>query len=182
MAKLDGQLQFRHGIYQSPKLSSVSTPVFSKTRKLHVKHSVPWRSLFNFTTKDHCGHLCFSIVLVTASGLLEPCFAILLGNVFNQFTEFGAHRVENAIFEGQIARLSKYIAILGFGSCLINGLFLWGWLVFGELQALVARTRIHHGLIQKPMVWYDSRRSGVTALAPRLQSYVDQFKDSKGLG
>lgn len=179
MATLDGQLHFTNGICQSPMSSPASTPVSPKARKLPVEQSVSWRSLFNFTTNEHRGHLCISIALVIASGLLEPCFAILLGDVFNQFTEFGARRVENAIFEGQIARLSKHIALLGLGTWLVDWLFLSGWLVFGELQALVARTRIYHGLIQKPMVWYDARRPGMTAPAPRLQSYVDQSKDSK---
>ena len=129
-----------------------------------------WRALFAFTTKPHLTLLYFATALSAGSGLTEPTFAILLGKIFDQFTDFGAGTLNSQALRNNVARYSIIVAGLGIASWLLNSLFFFSWLAFGELQAKVSHSRIFQGLVEKPSAWYDLRKSGVGALIPRLQS------------
>ena len=162
------------GRQDSKEKSFDSDEVFAKKAKTNqselAKPKAGWKALFAFTTRRHATPLGVAIGLAVASGIIPPAFAILLGKIFDQFTDFGAQRLTPSEFEHKIANLSTYVTVVGAASFILNGCFYMVWVIFGELQAQVCRTKIFEGLSQKSIEWYDMRKSGAGALITRIQS------------
>ena len=129
-----------------------------------------WKSLFNFTTKAHYIPLCLGLLLSVCSGIIIPALALLLGRIFDSFTDFGAGRLSGPGLISRVSQNATYLAALGSASWLLNGSYFMFWLVFGELQAKSVRDKLFNGMLQKDMEWYDLRKAGVGALIPRLQT------------
>ncbi len=147
-----------------------------KAREVTRRHSETskprprWRSLFAFTTKKHTLPLCLALLLSMGSGIVSPLLAIFLGRIFDAFTNFGSGTLGEDEFRNDISTYSSYLAGLGLASWLLNGTFFMSWLAFGEVQARTCRGRIFNGLLDKPTEWYDTKKSGIGALVPRLQT------------
>lgn len=133
-----------------------------------IKHA-PWRSLFNFTIKNHTVPLLIALFLSIVSGIVMPAMSIFLGKLFNSFAEFGGGKISGQQLLSNVS--IDCIALVGIGAAgwLFNGGFFMFWLVFGELQAQSVRKKLFDGLMQKDMEWYDMRKNGVGGLIPRLQ-------------
>ncbi|KAI9713697.1 MAG: hypothetical protein M1828_001386 [Chrysothrix sp. TS-e1954] len=135
-----------------------------------------WGSLFSFTARGHIGPVTGAIFLSLIVGLVEPAFAIFLGKIFDQFTDFGADRQDAKRFRAKITTYCIYLCALGSASWILNACFFCAWVVFGELQAKDCRARLFDALSQKAVAWFDMRGEGVGALASRVQSQVRELQ------
>ena len=129
-----------------------------------------WRSLFNFTTKEHIVPLLIAVLLSIASGIVIPALAIFLGKLFNFFTEYGAGKINGPDLVHRISKYDIYMLGLAGGGMLVNAGYFGFWLYFGELQAKSVRDRLFDGLLEKDMEWFDMRTAGVTTLLSRVQT------------
>ena len=128
-----------------------------------------WRSLFCFTTRAHCVPLSAAIILSLASGIVIPILSIILGKLFNQFTDYGAGKIDGHGLVHKISVYALYLVGLGAGAILLNAGYFGFWLVYGELQAKNVRDKLFDGLLEKDMEWFDMRKAGVNTLLDRLQ-------------
>ncbi|KAI9654169.1 MAG: hypothetical protein M1831_005523 [Alyxoria varia] len=169
-----------HGREDQEEKSSDSNRIIAKKskkdRREPAKPKAGWKALFAFTTGRHATPLGVAIGFALASGIIPPAFAILLGKIFDQFTDFGAQRLTSAEFEHRMGSLSTYVTVVGAASLILNGCFFMVWVMFGELQAQVCRMNIFEGLSQKSIEWYDMRKSGTGALITRIQSQVRELQ------
>ena len=158
----------RHGSAGRGKSAS---PEISEERGI-ISVQVTWRCLFSFTNKLHLIVLISSTTLSVASGAIVPLMAILLGKVFDSFTEYGTKKISGDVLTNKIASDVYYLLSLGGASWILNGSFFVTWLVFGELQAKRARDKLYVGMLEKEMEWYDMRKAGINAMIPRIQTYA----------
>lgn len=128
-----------------------------------------WLSLFNFTSRIHLFSLSVALILSVASGIIIPVFAIILGKVFDLFTEYGANEISGSDLVKKISIYGLGLVGLGSGSGILNAGYFMAWLVFGELQAKSARGKLFDGMLKKDMDWYDMRKAGIDTLTSRLQ-------------
>lgn len=131
-----------------------------------------WKSLLAFTTGKHLGAFAFAGVLSFTSGLVSPALAIFLGRIFDNFSDFGAGKMEAGDLRYKVGVYSTYLGFLGLLSWALSGTSFMSWLVYGELQAKVVQEFVFDGLASQRVEWYDTRRSGVSALLTRLNTYV----------
>jgi len=138
--------------------------------------SAPWRSLFNFTARQHTGHLVFAIALSVASGVVIPGLAYLLGIIFDDFSDLGAGVITGEDLLSKVSTDVLYLVALGGASWLFNGAFFMAWIAFGEMQAKNARDRLYDNMLEKEISWYDRHRSGVSAMVQRLQTQIRELQ------
>ena len=131
-----------------------------------------WRSLFAFTTKTHVLPLIVGLLLSVGSGIVIPALSLFLGRIFGLFSDFGAGKIGGSELTQKVATNALTLVGLGSISWFLNGAFFMFWLAFGELQAGSVRDKLFDGMLKKDMEWYDMRKAGVSALIPRLQTYV----------
>lgn len=135
----------------------------------NFEKSLSWRALFNFTTRAHIIPLLTAIVLSIASGIVIPILSILLGKLFNQFTEYGIGKIDGHDLVHKISSYALCLVGLGSGAIFLNACYFGFWLVYGELQAKNARDKLFDGLLEKDMEWFDMRKTGIVTLLDRLQ-------------
>lgn len=138
-----------------------------------------WMALFHFTEKRHTLALTAAISFAILSGLVVPLMAVIMGKIFGSFASFGAEKITPEGLVEQVTLQIVLLAALGAGSWVVSGAFFAGWLVFGELQAKVAREKLFEGLIDKDMEWFDMRKSGVAGLMSRVQTYGKKEKENQ---
>lgn len=141
------------------------------TKTLAAVEKACWRSLFVFTTSSHLVSLCAAILLSIISGIAIPTLSIFLGKLFDAFTEFGMCNITGPQLVHEVYIYGTGLVILGAVSGFLNAGFFASWLVFGELQASSARSRIFEVFLNKDVEWFDSRKSGIDSLSNRLQTY-----------
>lgn len=134
-----------------------------------AKHA-SWRSLFNFTSKRDTIPLLLALISSIAAGIVAPALAMILGNIFDLFTNFGAGEIRGTDLLNQISAYAVVLAGLGIASGLLHASYYMFWLVFGELQAKHVRERLFHDMLEKDMSWYDMRTGGIDTLVSRLQT------------
>ena len=127
-------------------------------------------SLFAFTSNTQIFSLLCAIALSIASGLIIPTFAILLGKLFDAFTEFGANRSTGTELVHMVSMYGVGLVVLGGASGLLNSVFFASWLFSGELLAKVARERIFESLLEKDIRWFDEQECGTEALISRTNT------------
>lgn len=138
-------------------------------RKGLAKHA-SWRSLFNFTSKRDAIPLLLALIFSVAAGIVSPALAMILGNIFGLFTNFGAGEIRGTELLNQVFAYAIILAGLGIASGLLHASYYMFWLVFGELQAKHVRERLFHDMLEKDMSWYDMRTGGIDTLVSRLQT------------
>ena len=131
-----------------------------------------WFSLLSFTTRYHLGVFSAAICLSIAAGVIEPVFAILLGDIFDQFTSYGSSSIQQDTFQAKIRVYCLYAMFIGLASWLLNACFFCTWLTFGELQARCCRVKLFEALLCNSITWYDLLEAGNASLASRLHSCV----------
>jgi ATP-binding cassette subfamily B (MDR/TAP) protein 1 len=125
--------------------------------------------------------LTIAITLTVMTGMVIPAFAILLGMLFDTFTNFGSTTISSLQLTEETAKDCKALLGLGIGSLILNGMYLALWVIFGELQAKNIRSRLFSELLDRDLEWFDMQRGGIGALISRLQMYVTGFKHSATL-
>lgn len=153
-----------------PPTPTTSTASDSKIPEGESETPAPWRSLFAFTTRAQLLPLSAAIIFAIAAGAVSPIMNVFLGNVLDSFTKFGSGNVEPAEFRHKVSRDCIYLAGLGVLTWILDGIFFVLWLYFGELQARACRLTIFDGLLEKPIAWYDTQSSGISALTPKIQA------------
>lgn len=155
-------------IPSEPVTPTSPTSPTSKNRK-NVSR---WRDLFAFTRKQHALPLGAALFVSIVAGVVGPALSIFLGKLFDTFAEFSSGKIDNTKFRADLSKDSLYLALIGLLSFFFGSGAFSAWMAFGELQARTCREEVFDGLLDKPVEWYDTRRSGVKALVARLNTYV----------
>lgn len=129
-----------------------------------------WKSLFVFTTYAHITTFTVALLLTLGSGIVTPALAYFLGLVFDSFVDYTTGKITGEALVRKVSVDALYLVILGSVSWILKGSFFSFWIMFGELQAKSARDKIYEGLLQKKMDWFDTRKSGINTMIPRLQA------------
>lgn len=134
------------------------------------KTKASWRILFGTSEAQHRPWLIQAAALAVASGALTPAMSILLGKIFDQFTDYGARQISTADFKSSIAASSWYLAILGAACMVFSGGRFAAWVLHGELKAQSLRSLVFESLFDKPIAWYDKRSAGTGSTISRAQT------------
>ena len=129
-----------------------------------------WRSLFSFTTQRDTSSIALALVATITSALLKPAAAVFFGKIFSILTQFGARSLSTGDTLHQISLWCTALAILGGAAWLVEWIFLYTWVVFGELQAKTVRNQMFTGMLDKEIEWYDLRQDGIGTLLIRIQT------------
>lgn len=130
---------------------------------------VGWKALFGFTTTSHMVVLIGALASAAAAAATLPIFSVMYGRIFGAYSDYGAGRSDGDELLGEITRLCVIMTGVAAASWALNSIFFFFFLLFGELQAKSARTRIFNVLIRKDMAWYDLRENGIAAFLPAIQ-------------
>lgn len=136
---------------------------------------VGWKALFGFTTTSHIAVLISALASAAAAAATLPIFSVMYGLIFGAYSKYGAGESDGDELLSEITRLCVTMTGIAAASWILNSIFFFLFLLFGELQARSARTRIFDVLIQKDMAWYDMRESGIAAFLPTIQMSVSQY-------
>lgn len=131
-----------------------------------------WKSLFNFSSRQHLPILIVALVLSTAAGITGPALAYFFGKIFDAFSAYGSGAADGDTLMHKVSRDAIALCVLGGTAWLVKGGYFALWMVFGELQAKNARDLLFQNLLEKDFEWYEMRTSGIGALLPRLQTYA----------
>jgi ATP-binding cassette subfamily B (MDR/TAP) protein 1 len=129
-----------------------------------------WTSLFSFTTRRHLIPLVLALAFTAAAGVTTPLVAVLLGNVFDAFSSFGAGSIPASQLMQTISVDCVYLLGLGGITWILQSGYFILWLAFGELQAKSTRDSLFEELLRKDLEWFELRQDGVAALLARLQT------------
>lgn len=138
--------------------------------KNHLAKHASWRSLFNFTSKMDTVPLLLAFSLSIAAGIVTPVLAIILGKIFDLFTNFGVGEISGPDLVVKVSTNAIVLAGLGTANGLLHAGYFMLWLVFGELQAKHVRERLFDSMLEKDTGWYDMRTDGIDTLVSRLQT------------
>lgn len=127
-------------------------------------------SLFNFTTANLVLTLALATFLALLAGIIMPLFAVVLGNLFNDFMLFGAGTVSSQTLLDQVVSGCVQLAGLGVANWVLNGSYFLFFIVFGEQQAASARGEIFQGLLEREIEWFEGQENGTAAFLSCLQA------------
>ncbi|KAJ4413300.1 ATP-dependent permease [Didymella pomorum] len=133
---------------------------------------VGWKALFGFTTTSHIAVLISALASAAAAAATLPIFSIMYGRIFGAYSDYGAGKTDGDELLSEITRLCVIMTGIAAASWVLNSAFFFLFLLFGELQAKSARTRIFDVLIRKDITWYDMRESGIAAFLPTIQMQI----------
>ena len=110
------------------------------------QHNAPilnssWKALFFFTTRKHVGVLVVGCIFALLAGCVTPVLAVLLGDVFNAFTSFGAGQIDSDDLHRRIIQSCFAMVGLGAAGWFLNGAYFLIFVAFGELQAASIRSK-----------------------------------------
>ncbi|KAF1838803.1 multidrug resistance protein 2 [Decorospora gaudefroyi] len=130
------------------------------------------KALFGFTTKQHLPVILGAVIAAAIAAISMPVFAIIYGFIFREYTSYGAGTTDGDELISNVTKLCIILTGIATLSWVANSVYFFFCLIFGELQARSARTRIFDALIQKDMAWYDMRENGVAAFLPTIQMHI----------
>lgn len=130
---------------------------------------VGWKALFGFTTTSHLAILISALASAAAAAATLPVFSVIYGLVFGAYSNYGAGRADGDELLSEVTRLCLIMTGVAAANWVLNSIFFFLFLLFGELQAKSARNRIFNVLIRKEMEWFDTRESGIAAFLPTIQ-------------
>lgn len=128
-----------------------------------------WKALFGFTTSAHITVLISAFLSAAVAAATLPVFSIIYGLVFGAYSDYGAGKFDGQTLLDKVSRLCVIMAGVAAASWILNSIFFFLFLLFGELQAKSGRIRIFKALIRKDMAWFDMRESGIAAFLPTIQ-------------
>jgi len=127
-------------------------------------------ALFKFATAWSLPVLFLGLLSSVAVGALIPIQAYLLGKITQKLSSFGTGQGDNT--EKSALQWLSYLAWFSCGVWLVNGIFFFSWVLFGELQARAAREKLFKSMLRRDIEWFDKRKDGVGSLVTRIQTYV----------
>ncbi|KAF2625903.1 multidrug resistance protein-like protein 2 [Macroventuria anomochaeta] len=133
---------------------------------------VGWRALFGFTTTSHITVLISALASAAAAAATLPVFSMIYGRIFSAYSDYGAGNLDGDELLSEVTRLCLIMTGVAAASWVLNSVFFCFFLLFGELQAKSARTRIFDVLVRKDMAWFDLRESGIAAFLPTIQMNI----------
>ncbi|XPS94171.1 ABC-type xenobiotic transporter [Ascochyta lentis] len=131
-----------------------------------------WKALFSFTTTSHVAVLISALASAAIAAAVLPVFSIIYGLVFGAYSDYGAGKTNGDELLNEVTKLCVVMTGIAAASWVLNSIFFFLFLLFGELQAKSARTRIFDVLIRKDMTWFDMRESGIAAFLPTIQMHI----------
>lgn len=135
-----------------------------------IKQRTGWPALLTFTEKKQFPHLAGAILVTIGAGAVLPIYNVFFGKVLDTFTDYAAGRLDESSFLHKLSLDCGIIACIGLASWVLDGAYLMLWILVGEMQARACREMLFEELLGKPVAWYDTRKSGIAALMPRLQT------------
>jgi ATP-binding cassette subfamily B (MDR/TAP) protein 1 len=129
-----------------------------------------WGVLFTFTTKKHLPIMLGAILTAAVSAATLPVFSIIYGLIFGSYADYGAGNINGDELLRDVSRYCLILTGVATANWIMNSTSFFFMLVFGELQAKSARTRVFDVLIRKDITWFDLRESGIAAFLPTIQS------------
>ncbi|KAK3951379.1 P-loop containing nucleoside triphosphate hydrolase protein [Pseudoneurospora amorphoporcata] len=134
------------------------------------------KNLFAFTRPTHVwlivSALCGSAVV--AAG--RTAYAILLGNIFQVCTSYGAGEITAAENLGQTSQWCLYMFILGLGMWVFCSIDVALWVVAGELRAKTTRETLYSTLLGRSAAWFDRREHGMSSLMTTIQTQTRELQ------
>ncbi|KAF2021965.1 P-loop containing nucleoside triphosphate hydrolase protein [Aaosphaeria arxii CBS 175.79] len=143
-----------------------------------------WKDIFSFTTRKHVITVCASAAFATIAALVMPAMAIIYGQIFHEFANFGAGAISSAELLHNTTRWIIFLTGITAVGWVSSSCYFMLQLAFGELQAQNARQKIFDVLLRKKIGWYDLKNSGVPAMLSGIQMHVRdlQLSTSQPLG
>jgi hypothetical protein len=129
-----------------------------------------WGVLFTFTTKKHLPVMLGAILTAAVSAATLPVFSIIYGLIFNSYADYGAGNTDGDELLRDVTRYCLILTGVATANWIMNSTSFFFMLIFGELQAKSARTRVFDVLVRKDITWFDLRESGIAAFLPTIQS------------
>jgi ATP-binding cassette subfamily B (MDR/TAP) protein 1 len=140
------------------------------TRRDEPAATPTWRSLFTFTTRGNWMSIMTFGTGTIVAGVMKPASAIFFGDIFSVLSKFGAGTLDAKATLHQTSIWCIVLVALGIGAWIAEGIFFSAWIIFGELQAQVVRTKLFDALLEKEQEWYDLREDGIGSLLIRIQT------------
>ncbi|KAF3035452.1 hypothetical protein E8E12_005564 [Didymella heteroderae] len=133
---------------------------------------VRWKALFGFATTSHIAVLICALASAAAAAATLPIFSIMYGRIFGAYSDYGAGKTNGDELLSEITRLCVMMTGIAAASWVLNSVFFFLFLLFGELQAKSARIRIFDVLIRKDITWFDMCEIGIAAFLPTIQMHI----------
>ncbi|KAH6620358.1 P-loop containing nucleoside triphosphate hydrolase protein [Boeremia exigua] len=154
---------------QSEEVEKIATQADEEQR---YAEQIGWKALFAFTTNSHLVVLISALASAAVAATTLPIFSVLYGLVFGAYSDYGAGKFDGDKLLSEVSRLCLILTGIAAANWVLNSIFFFLFLFFGELQAKSARTRIFKVLLQKDMSWFDMRDSGIAAFLPTIQMHI----------
>lgn len=140
----------------------------AKTLKsyLHNFFSTP---LSDFTTRKHVPTLVAAIISCFIASFMMPLFSIILGSIFDEFTYFGAGDITSQELLKRVSDFCLQFLALGALGWFWNAVYFVLFVVYGELQAASARSRLFEGLLEKDQRFFEEHEEGTRTFLGYLQ-------------
>lgn len=129
-----------------------------------------WKTLFSFTSRKHLPVLITGSIFALFAGCVTPILAVLLGNVFDAFTSFGAGKADADTLRSKIATNCLGMVGLGAAGWLLNGAYFMIFVAFGEFQAANIRQKVFSELLKRNIEWFEAQREGSGAFLSSIQA------------
>ncbi|KAJ5778100.1 hypothetical protein N7520_001346 [Penicillium odoratum] len=141
---------------------------------LHIQTS--WKSLSSFTSRKHLPILITGSIFALFAGCVTPILAVLLGNVFDAFTSFGAGQSDADTLRSKIAANCLGMVGLGAAGWFLNGAYFMIFVAFGEFQAASIRGKVFTELLKRDIEWFEAQREGSGAFLSGIQAYIHDLQ------
>ncbi len=140
--------------------------------------------LFVFVKKSDAFLYFAAICSTGVIAALNPIMSILLGQIFDLFTQFSTGII-NA--DGLNMKIRPYLfGFIGLGGTAFtcSWAFIFLWMFIGELQSFRARSQVLRTLIGTPISWFDLQDEGKAGLCLRIYRQLEDFQigNSQPLG
>ena len=130
---------------------------------------VPFTQLFRFATVWDIALLVISAVMGLCCGALQPCFALVLGNLFNSLNVKDPN-----VFNDKINQLSIIMTLMGVGMGTGTYFSTFCALFAAKNQSRRLREAYFSAMLRQDMSWVDTHRPGEAAT--RLASDTVEFQ------
>lgn len=128
--------------------------------------------LLNFTTRKHVPTLATATLSCFIASFTVPLFSIILGDVFNDFALLGSGDITGDALIPRVSRQCLQFLALGVLGWFFNGIYYTLFVVFGELQAANARSKLFDNLLKKEQRFFEEHEEGERTFLGCLQMCV----------
>ncbi|KAJ5622358.1 hypothetical protein N7528_005590 [Penicillium herquei] len=142
----------------------------------HIRTS--WKSLFSFTTRKHLPILITGSIFALFAGCVTPVLAVLLGNVFDDFTSYGAGQSDADALRSKIATNCLGMVGLGAAGWFLNSAYYMIFVAFGEFQASSIRGKIFVELLKRDVAWFEAQKEGSGAFLSGMQANIHDLQSA----